>query len=747
MDTETNTLSRGLDLSMDDISASAVLDHNLITGDSITGMATGTQPGTPPAYTGTNTLSGTIVSGGSGAAYGFYSAPDTIWVDSSGARLSGDVIIRITWARSASGLVDHYAAIRTGLSCGTSSTQEGAQAKFSSCTVGSASSTETGGGSAGSGGFETSAGSTICFAKGANAVAIRTRGSAGEVIRVTNLRRVATMDVTNMGDIPQGQAIILTAQRPEQYGIRAYGLSGDGRVVIRNIQTPGTSGGAVNMDVQVTPATGVERLAFEFFHMNLKTTDSTNVQLAGVGEIQRCSDRLPAGTPCVLNVEPDRVSVRLPQQELNALRITGLSSTTNPCAGKSQGDVCGDPSAGTTCRAPPSADLTLLQCTNPCGYNWMSTAQSIDPSRVPSPGAFCVADTARATCNTEWDTAQGLCPENTKCCPDGSGRVLQPVGGGGASSGLATGTQGDACGLRVRQNANYKCWPESQCQSGTILPDLSRGSSAESLNLETGERAKICNTGLECCKSNAASEGQMCKDSSPPGVCRTSCGSAEELTSGLTRSCEGDLKCCREDRSCAGSDPIMAQWWNRAYTKVVTTTHTGTSEIQCPEHQFCVEQGANAFCTGVTTEAFRRYYCPQIKQSVCQADCDISGGLAWEMRATQCPVQLMPHSCKEYEKDDWDQPRYWQSGQKYYHTLRVTSRCSSHSTDTLNCHGNEVHIDGRGEGCFSKDSSDYWDPYCRHLGTVSPPTSRTVQTDLCTSCRSKGVTVPSWCTA
>ena len=619
-------------------------------------------------------------------------------------------------------------------------------------------------------------GNPICYVKNSNAVVLRTRGSTGQTIRITGLRRTASLDVSTMADAV-GRTITLTATNPEQFGIRAYGLTGSDRVVISNIVMPasgppGPEGRSLTMDVEVI-GDGVDRLAFNLYHANMHAMSTGSVQsyvdLAGVGELPRCND---AGTnyPCTLSIERDRISVKLGTEPRKTLRLRGLHDLEDSeCVGKSVGASCGESGSGMTCRQPPFEEYTSLTCLSQCQWDWMQSNlgnQHLITERLTDMDRFCVQDNSYARCSGTqdqyWSTTAGLCPSGTKCCTTGEGESIQPTGGGGggaggdgSSGGLGTGQEGAPCGIPARQTSGYKCWPTSTCQSGTIVPASQMvGTGPEGRDAQ-GRNAKIClwSTGLDCCISTPAGEGSSCT-ATGGGTCQDDCGSAEEVPrAGQSRACSGDLKCCRRTYTCEGTDEQMANYFTKAYTSMEIRQVSGIEHAPCGDGQYCTTLNGRTLCQHRTLSAdFRRYYCPKIRMEICAAGCDDGVPEPWKSVLQSCSLSQIPTACKDYFKPGGDNlvnlfPELWpDSGYQYYKDLRITSKCNG-QTHTESCTGSMIHVTGEGEGCESRTGRAAWRPLCNHIRNSAPSASRSRLREACDGCQSKGLTLPTWCTS
>ncbi|MBN1544087.1 fibronectin type III domain-containing protein [Candidatus Woesearchaeota archaeon] len=541
----------------------------------ITGFATGEQPGAPPSHAGTNTLSGNSVSGGSGPAYGFFSGGDTVWVDQSGATLSGNVVVRITWASSAASLVGHFAALRNGYSCGTDTTQAAAEAKFTGCTAGPSASTSGGGAasSSGSGGGSPGAsvagsipaGSQDCYVVEGNLVFVKSRGATGRTIRVTGLVAKAATAIAKLSDAV-GRTVVLTSPRPEQYGVRASGLSGEGQVMMRDIRMGSDS---ISMNVTVTQEGGAE-LSIELLPMRLKAEAGTMVEAAGAGALMDCSAGPTTPPGCVVARQTDRIVFRLDRLASPlALRISGLGSTTNECADKLAGESC---SKG-TCWEPNIPGMSK-ECYSQCRQQYVNEHRDAiisNPSSLPGEGSFCIP--SNGACNVP--KTPGLCADSTRmCCSDGSGgppvyHGSAPAAPAAAAAPLASGTceyrdffDPDAvligtcrynCPLggivpydqKIRdcESDGYCCSAPSTC-TGTIRGGTSVISGvcvdecpSYFMELEESDTSTFCRLfeGAKCCGATIAAGCPMAPmgpfQVCPPG-CDTQCGFQ----------CQGDLK-------------------------------------------------------------------------------------------------------------------------------------------------------------------------------------------------------------
>jgi hypothetical protein len=364
-------------------------------------------------------------------------------------------------------------------------------------------------------------GATECYEVSGNSLIIKTLGSStAKTISVSGLIQKSVAATSTLKQATG--TVMLTYSKPEQYGVRAYGLTSGDTVNVSNIKTGTTT---IDMDVGVSPANGVSQFAVNIFHMKLVADEAkTTVNLAGVGSLSTCST--PVNAPCIVSIEVDRVSIALPQQSSRTIRIGGLQKSTNPCVGKSVGDSCG---SGLTCRAPPVSGYTLLECMSECRYNWAYQKSSyLNDGTLAwlSESRFCVS--SKSYCKgTVDESTSNLCPSGQYCCSDGSGKP-PPKKSKSTSTKVSSGGTNpcadvDCAGLGV-EGCDLTCCEVKTTTSGIMTIKACSDLPASALK----------NAGKTC----AGSSGGV----SYVGTCANSCSSGAVAVTD-SKAC-GTLKCC-----------------------------------------------------------------------------------------------------------------------------------------------------------------------------------------------------------
>ncbi len=348
-----------------------------------------------------------------------------------------------------------------------------------------------------------SSGQTSCYSLlDNNVLVLRSLGTEGATFSVSGLsRRSVAASVANIAEAP-GNSIILTAARPDQHGVRASGLSGQGRVTLSGISAASGQDN-IRMNVQVTGQTSPVQLVIELLPLELRTKSDTAVSMAGRADaLGSCSE--PPAAPCLSLLGGDRIAFFVAPDTNAAFSISNLQSAAGAsaaCVGKNPGEVCDDGGITGTCWEPNIPGIGL-QCFTECRKNYAldpANRDSLmsDPASLPANDKFCLP-TSRSRCDgASWDDTAGLCPEGRRCCPNGRGRTLAPSpgtpGATPTSEDAGPGMLGGICGP-VGYRPFLRCDDGGGCTSHIDYP-----------NLAPEDADNTCGGFLRCCYSRTFS--------------------------------------------------------------------------------------------------------------------------------------------------------------------------------------------------------------------------------------------------